>query len=231
MHVTIATGRLFSWVMPFAQQLGLTTPLISHHGALIKSPVDGTQLYHQGVPLPLAKEIILLARSRDLPVAAYIEDTVYADRLRPEWSVYPWLMKVGARDVGDLVAFLDREPTRVAIVTDASQTKSLVLELRDHFGSRLHVTSGHPLLTEISHPDVSKARGLARLAELLQIERSQILAVGDDWNDIEMLTYAGLGVAMADSSPEVKAAADYIAPAAEDDGAAHVLEKFVLGRQ
>ncbi|MGQ9676735.1 MAG: Cof-type HAD-IIB family hydrolase [Chloroflexota bacterium] len=228
-RVTIATGRLFSMVLPYAQQLGLVTPLISHHGALIKDPATGHELYHQGVPLPIVREIVLLARNRDLPVAAYVQDTVYVDRLKPEWPVYSWLVKIGAQDVGDLTAFLDREPTRVAIVTEAPKTKQLVLELRDYFGDRLHVTSGHPLLAEMSHPDVSKARGLARLAEHLGIDQSEIMAVGDDWNDIEMLSYAGFGVAMGGCPPEVQAVADYIAPSAEEDGAAHVLEKFVLG--
>lgn len=227
-HITIATGRLYSMVLPYAQELGLTTPLISHHGALIRDPVDGQILYHQGVPLPLCEEVIALARSLDLPVAAYVEDIVYTDHLNPNWPVYSWFNRVGARDVGDLVAFLDREPTRVAMVTEATRTKHLVLELRQHFGGRLHITSGHPMLTEMSHPDVSKARALARLAEHLGVERSETMAVGDDWNDIEMLSYAGFGIAMGDASPEVQAAADYIAPSAEDDGAAHVLEKFIL---
>ena len=230
-HVTLASGRLFRMLLPYAQQLGITTPLIAHHGALIKRPTDGEVLYHQGVPLALAREIILLARERELAVAAYLDDEVYTDQLRPEWAVFPWLMKVGAKDVGDLAGFLTTDPTRVAIVTEEAYTKALVVELRDYFGPRLHITSGHPLLTEMSHPDVSKARSLARLAEYLNVDQSEVLAVGDDWNDVEMLRYAGLGVAMGGAPREVVEAADYVAPSAEEDGAAHILEKFILGQQ
>lgn len=229
-HVTIATGRMFAMVLPYAQELGLTTPLIAHHGAFIKNPISGEVLFHRGVPLPQAHEVIELARQRELPVAAYVDDVAYTDKLRPEWAAYPWLITIGAREVGDLASFLKAEPTRMAIVSEPEYTRQLVIELRDYFGSRLHVTSGHPLLVEMSHPDVSKALGLTVVAEHLGVDCSEVIAVGDDWNDIEMLTAAGLGVAMADSPPEVRAAADYVAPSAEDDGAAHVLEKFILSR-
>jgi Cof subfamily protein (haloacid dehalogenase superfamily) len=227
--VTLASGRLFSMLLPYAQQLGITTPLIAHHGALIKDPVTGDVLFHRGVPLDLAHEVIQLARDRGLPAAAYLEDEVYTDRICPSPVVDGWIKRIKAHDVGDLAQFLTTEPTRVAVVTEDAQTKTLVLELRAHFGDRLHVTSGHPLLTEMSHPDVSKARALDRLIQHFGISRDEVLAVGDDWNDVEMLRFAGFGVAMGDAPIEVQEAADYTAPSALDDGAAHVLEKFIFG--
>ncbi len=96
-------------------------------------------------------------------------------------------------------------------------------------GLSLAVVPSHPILVEGLPPGLSKATGLAWLAESLGIEREAVLAVGDNDNDVPMLEWAGVGVAMGQSSPAARAAADWIAPDVANDGAAVALEKYVLG--
>jgi len=96
-------------------------------------------------------------------------------------------------------------------------------------GLSLAVVPSHPILVEGLPPGLSKATGLAWLAESLGIEREAVLAVGDNDNDVPMLEWAGVGVAMGHSSPAARAVADWIAPDVAHDGAAVALEKYVLG--
>lgn len=92
------------------------------------------------------------------------------------------------------------------------------------------ITSSVGSNMEINAPGVHKGRGLAELARVLGLRPDQVMACGDSGNDLGMIEYAGLGVAMGNASPEVKAAAQYITLDNEHDGVAIAVEKFVLGR-
>ena len=228
-EVTLATGRMFPSVLPFARELGLTAPVICLGGSCLRDPRTGATLFQQGIPLALAREVIAAGRERGLSVCAYVGDSLLVERVDPDSPFSGYVARARAEVVPDLLERLTADPGHMAVVSDEVRTRGLVRELRDVFGERLAVTSGHPLLAEIDHPSVSKAVALASLAERLGVEREQVIAVGDDWNDIPMLDYAGLGVAMGDATPEVLAAADVVAPTADEDGVVWVLERYVLG--
>lgn len=116
----------------------------------------------------------------------------------------------------------------MAIASYPITQRQLLFELREELGSDLAVTSGHPLLCEIDSPGVSKGAALREVALKLGVERERIMAIGDDWNDLAMLQYAGLGLAMADAAPEVIAAADATAPPASEDGVAWAFERYLF---
>jgi Cof subfamily protein (haloacid dehalogenase superfamily) len=226
--VTLASGRMFPLVEPLAAELGLSSPLICYGGALIVDPVARGPLYRCGVPLDLAREVIRAARARALSARVYVDDRVYVDVVRPGHFNYESLIRVRAIEVGDLLRFLARDPSHLAIDAEPGRTRDLVVEMRRLFAPRLNVTTGHPLLTEFSHPEVHKGSGLAWLARHLGVPPTEVLAIGDDWNDLEMLRYAGLGVAVANAHPDVLAMADAVVPAVEDDGVAVAIERYVL---
>ncbi|MBI2939234.1 MAG: HAD family phosphatase [Chloroflexi bacterium] len=226
-HVTLASGRMFRLVQPYAERLTIRTPVICYGGALIREPDGGQPLYEQGIPIPLAREVVAAGRGLGHHVNVYIEDDLFVEAVSPDHPMYEALLRTGARAVGDLERILTTEPHHMALVTPGDP-KSLVLRLRERFDGALNVTSGHPRMAELDHPAVSKGAGLRLVAERLGVDRSEVLAGGDDWNDQSMLEYAGLGVAMAGAPPEVQAAARVIAPPIEEDGIAQVLEEHVL---
>ena len=227
MRVTLASGRMFPLVEDLVRQLALSHPVICYGGALIVDPVTRQPVYRCGVPLALAREVIGEARARRLTARAYVDDRVYVDRIEPEAFNYDSLRRVSAVAVGDLIAFLQEDPTHLAIDAPPEETRPLVAEMRRHFHPRLNVTTGHPLLTEFSHPSVHKGSALTWLCDYLGLDPSESLAIGDDWNDIEMLRTAGLGVAVANAHPDVLAIADAVVPSVADDGVAVAFERFV----
>jgi len=228
-HVTLASGRMYPLVEALVDQLGLIVPIICYGGALIVDPATRRTLHERGVPLDLALEVIREARGRGLAARAYVDEQVFVDHLQPGTFNYDSLVRVNATAVGDLLTFLTDSPTHLAIDSPPEQTRPLVEDMRVRFGERLHITTGHPLLVEFSRPDVHKGSGLAWLAEHLGVAQTGTLAVGDDWNDLEMLRWAGLGVAVANAQPAVLAEAGAIVPSVYDDGVAVAIERYVFG--
>ena len=228
--VTLASGRMFAAMVPFAQELNITVPLICYQGGLVRHPVTEETTFHLPVPADLAQEVVTLARKRGIQVNAFADDRLHVESLTPEAEVYMRIARVEATVVPDLIAFLPDNPsTKLVLVNlDESKTNRLVEELTDHFGSRLGITKSHPYYTEAIHPDVSKGRALTQLANVLDISLGQTVGIGDNLNDLSLVETAGFGIAMGNGDPRVKAAADFVSATYEEDGVAVAIEKHVL---
>jgi hypothetical protein len=226
--VTLATGRMFPLVEPLVRLLGLTAPTICYGGALIVDPMAVRPLYQCGIPRTLAVEVIRVARNRGLTARVYVDSSVYVERIEVGAYNYESLTRVNAIAIDDLERFLTEDPSHLAIDAPPEVTRGLVGEMREQFSGRLNVTTGHPLLTEFGHPSVHKGSALRWLCAHVGIPVTRSIAIGDDWNDVEMLRVAGLGIAMGNAHPDVLALADVVVPSVGDSGVAHALERFVL---
>ena len=113
-------------------------------------------------------------------------------------------------------------------INEETASERLTAELQVQVGDRLTVMRSHPLFVEVTSPNVSKGKALAFLADWYGIPRAETIAVGDSGNDLSMIEWAGLGVAVANATPEVLAAADWIAPPVSENGVVAVIERFIL---
>jgi Cof subfamily protein (haloacid dehalogenase superfamily) len=226
--VTLASGRMYPLVESLLRDLALTHPAICYGGAMIVRSATGEPIFQRGVPLALARDVIRAARERELTARAYVGTAVYVDRLDPNRFNAESLRRVNAVEVGDLLTFLTDDPSHLAVDAPAERTRDVVKAMRALFQGQLNVTTGHPLLTEFSHLDVHKGAALAWLCEYLGVPIEESLAIGDDWNDLEMLRRAGVGIAVANAHPDVLAIADDVVPSVADDGVAIALERYVL---
>jgi hydroxymethylpyrimidine pyrophosphatase-like HAD family hydrolase len=129
----------------------------------------------------------------------------------------------------DLLGDLPDVPRKFLVTLNEPADRHCILEeMRAALGDSIHIVPTHPLLVEGLPCGVDKGRGLAWLAGYLGIPQSEVMAVGDNDNDIPMIEWAGLGVAMGQASEGALAAADWVAPDLEHDGAAVAVEKFIL---
>lgn len=225
--VTFATGRMFTSALPFALDLKLDLPLITYQGALVKY-VDGRVVYHKPLPMYLAKEVVNFLIPYKYHVNLYVNDELRMERESPEGHRYANISKVPLHFYDNLYDALSDEPTKILIIAKEQELDELAADLEQKFGSAVNITKSKPYFLEVANKEATKGLALAELASSLNLHASQIMAIGDSWNDLDMIEYAGIGVAMNNAAPEVKKIANYITSSNNDDGVAEAIELFVL---
>lgn len=227
-HFTISTGRMFCSAVPFARELDIDIPLITYQGALVKNSLSGEVLLYRPLPLACAREIIARVHRLGYHLNGYLDDRLLVERDTPEGRRYAAFSGVEAEVVGDFLEFFDRDPIKVLAISEEPLLDRLSSELGPLYKGKVHIAKSKPHFLEFSHPRATKGDALEFLARRFGIKREEIIAVGDSYNDLEMLEYAGLGVAVANAREEVKKKAGYVTEASYSDGVVEVLEKFVL---
>ena len=235
-HISIVTGRMVSSAMRFARELGLTGPVVGYQGGLIRSMPDpdstrlGRLLKHTPIPAGTAREIVEWATEHGLdPHINHLERFVLrADD--PNADDYSAFMGARAELVPDLAASIRHPVTKVLAVGEPPRPVQLAPIARQRFAGVADVTISHPKFLEFVAPGVSKGRAVRYLARRLRVRLGATLAIGDQWNDLEMLAQVGHGAAMPSAPGAVQAVARYIAPPLAEEGVARMIEALVLAR-
>jgi len=234
-QVAIATGRMYCSALRFHQEIGSTLPMLAYQGAWIQDPA--TQKIYQHLPLSRTTAEQLLDYFETEPLRSllsvhfYINDQLYVREITPETKVYAQRAEIVPLPVGDLRQALTAEPTKVlALCEDTAIIDQLLGSLRQQYTpAELYLTKSVATFFEATHPGANKGTGVRYLAEeILGLAAHNVMAIGDNFNDVEMLEYAGLGVAMGNAPDGVKAIAKWVAPGVEQDGAAAAIEAFIL---
>jgi Cof subfamily protein (haloacid dehalogenase superfamily) len=233
--VAIATGRMYCSALRFHQEIGSTLPLIAYQGAWIQDPGNDQIHRHLPVSREITQQLLEYFEQPDLrsllSVHFYINDQLYVREITKETDNYQQRCGVNAIPVGDLRQLLDHEPTKIlALSEDANLTQQLLADLRLRYKpTDLYMTTSVPTFLEAANTHVNKGNAVRYLAEeMLGLESHHVMTIGDNFNDVEMLDYAGISVAMGNAPPEVQAIANWVAPSIELDGAAVAIEKFLL---
>lgn len=230
----LATGRIFGGARKYARELNLNTPILACNGALIKEAA-GKLLYGRPLPDNALTEVFQTLIARDLYFHCYAEESFYTKKFagslasfysfnssQPEEDRFPMveidpveligkdrIYKVLARYEGEL----DREELYNCL--KAIPGTSVTVSWHNSF--------------DICADQVSKSSAIDRYAKEKEILPSEILCFGDNYNDIDMIRYAGLGIAPENAASAIKEAADYVTCSNNEDGVAKAIEKFVFG--
>jgi Cof subfamily protein (haloacid dehalogenase superfamily) len=232
-HVSLATGRMPTSAQPFATELGLHDPVIAYQGALVRASPEadrrvGRLIYHRPLPADVARETIRWTRERGFaPHLNHLERFIIPAG-DPRTDDYSAFLGARAEIVPDLERWIRRPVSKVLAVGQTGAPLEFLEAARAHFAGRAEVTVSHPEFLEFLAPGVSKGQAVRWLARRLRIPLGQTLAIGDQYNDLEMIAAAGHGVAMPSAPPAVQAEARYIAAPLADEGAAQVIELLVL---
>ena len=212
----ICTGRMFRSARRVAAQLGLRRgPIVCYQGAMIADLSTGARLLHQPIDGAVAAEVVRRLRDLGRHLNAYIDDRLYVEQL-DEWARrYAENAKVGIELVDDLAAEVaERPPTKFVVLSDAADVDLLLPLLREEWRDRLYVARSQASYIELAAPGVSKSGALQWFCEREGLRRERTVACGDAQNDLDMLRWAKLGVAMAEAESEVRDAADLVVPRA-----------------
>ena len=226
-RVTIATGRMFRSALPYARAAAIDAPLICYQGAAVVDPTTGEFIRHEPIPLPAAREAIAAVQEAGHPLNAYVDDELYVAEVTPEARRYADFQHLELHAVGDLLEWLAEPPTKLVAVGEPEELDALKAEMVPRLGDRLHISKSLSIFLEFSRKDITKGSGLAFLARRLGIEQARVVAFGDAENDIELLEWAGYGVAVANADDGLRTLADLVCPSADEEGVAQVLEAYL----
>lgn len=234
-HVAIATGRMYRSALRFHQEIGSSLPLLAYQGAWIQDPATQKIHHHLPVSRELAHKLLDYFEQPEwrslLSVHFYINDQLYVREITTETALYGERSEITPIPVGDLRQVTSTEPTKIlALCDDTNVTQQLLGNLRRLYTpAELYLTTSVATFFEATNPSVNKGAGVRYVAEeLLGLQRTNVMTIGDNFNDLEMLQYAGIGVAMGNAPAEVQAIARWVAPDVEQDGVAAAIEKFLL---
>lgn len=220
---------MYQSALPFARELKLEgLPMGTYNGGAVWEYPSGRLLSHQPLPLEACKKIAAFCEARGLHLNAYVDDELYVPDMGVRTQKYIAVAGVKAHPVGSLFLWVDKPSTKMLIVDEPDQIQALRPAIKELLGPAFHVTSSVPSFLEITSERATKALALEFMANSLGIAREETMAVGDAYNDLPMLQWAGTSFAMSHSPEDVKRAATYVAEGSSGLGVADALARMGL---
>ena len=224
--VVLVTGRMHGSAVPISQKLGLKNPIVSYQGGLIKD-ASGNTLFQKQLPEDSAKQIIKWAHEKGAHINLYLDDKLYVENDNEiikryivgkfvDYKVTPfWQLKI--ENVNKILA-ID--------YSNADRVTSWVEELEKQFPD-LYVVKSTPYFCEIGNKEAKKSTGVDYLRKMWGFKKNEVLTIGDQDNDIELLKAGGISVAMGNATENLKKYADYITDTVDNDGFVKAVEKYI----
>jgi Cof subfamily protein (haloacid dehalogenase superfamily) len=222
--VLVATGRMFRSIAPYLAEVGIREPVVCYQGGAVVDPATGEFLLHEPIELGVAREAVEALAARGFSPNVYVDDQLFVAHETEYSRAYSQFQHLPVTEVGDLLAWLDRPPTKLVQVADPPVLAELRPALEQQFDGRMFVTTSLPYMLELGNPAVTKGSGMAFVAKLLGLELDHVVAFGDGENDVELLDVAGLGVGVESGHPRLLAIADMTCAGPADEGVAAVIE-------
>jgi hydroxymethylpyrimidine pyrophosphatase-like HAD family hydrolase len=226
--VVLATSRWYELARRNAEELGVSAPLICHNGALVRTLTDGRDLLRLEIPPEPALDVV-----RFIDAAGYTAITTVGDVAYVRWwePLDPSRLLPGMRPADRHAPFVGKGASSFLVFGEEG-ADAVFEAFAEKYRGVLNVAKGgsetYPPYLNIVHAEADKGRALALVCKHLGVRAQEVMAMGDAGPDVSMLEFAGLGVAVGNAAPEVKAAADVVAPPNTEDGVAWALERYIL---
>ena len=211
-RIVLASGRRHENMIGFHRQLSLDGLIVSSQGALVRNAETDAILHQHLMPAPLATEIVLEAAACDATLLYYHLDAIYTGKRNRLTDIYQSRGKDEIVEIGDITKLVGESPLKIIWMDDPNPTANRFRAMSQRYSGVLEMVITSPEYLEFMACGITKATGLAAVADHYAIAPESALAFGDANNDVTMLQWAGLGVAMNVSSPSVRAVAKMIAP-------------------
>lgn len=249
-RVAVVTGRRFRDARPLALELGLDLPVISHNGALTKHARTLETVNATLLPLEAAREVLRVGRERQMDAMvsddAEGQGVLVYDRISEGnhalAKYIAWSRRIHGEEAGDAVRqvpsledYLDHAPVHISFSGSCATMREMRERLTQELGDGIKVFSTeYPkqdfTLLDILHPEASKGVGVAAAAREYGIAREEVMAMGDNHNDLEMLEYAGRGILMGNTDASLRDLVNlHVTATNDEDGVAVAIEEFIMG--
>ena len=225
------TGRTYLASKKFSDELGLKGELVTFQGAAVFNSETGEILYSDYIDKNTAVEIFKFFENYNyIVVHGYTSSEFYAQKDNPVTEQYNEFCGIKAIILNEkLSSYFQRTNEnclKIVAFVPSAEMNGLIKQINEKYGDTVYAMKSQSTFLEITNKNVSKGLAVKRLAELYGIKREEIMCFGDATNDISMIEYAGMGVAVDNAMPEVKSCADYISESALENGVAKTIVKF-----
>lgn len=230
--VVLASGRPTPGVLPLAEELQLKEYggyVLSFNGGMIMNCQTEEVLFAKLLPVEANQKIIDLAEEHRVEFLTYENDHLIISSKECRYAQKEsWITHMPMQEVDDLRAYLNFPVPKYLMLDDGDYLALVEPRVKAALGKNYSVYRSEPYFLEILPKGIDKAQSLERLLEIIGLKREEMIACGDGYNDISMIQFAGLGVAMENAVLPVRKIADYITDSNNDDGVGKVVEKFML---
>lgn len=223
--IVIATGRSYSSLKPIQEFLELDNPIVCYNGAMIRDGKTGEPLFSSVVPEDVASVLVDLSRQYGVHFHGFSHEQLYFERESEQSAFYE--NHSGLK--GTLTDFKKQDVmalTKGMFIADNHVLKEIRDILLSRFGSRIYTAFSKPIFLEVMDKEASKARALFRVLNMYNLKREELVAIGDSYNDVEMLNFAGLGVLMKNGTEALKESYINTDFDNNEDGAARFLNQL-----
>ncbi len=232
--VVLASGRPTYGVMPLARELKLAEYggyILAYNGGVIMDCQTEELVFSRMLPVEANHRIIELALKNRVDFLTYDGEVILtSNEENPYAKIESGInhLRLHQLEIDEFFARVDFAVPKFLFVDDGDYLASVEPKVKAALGKNFSVYRSEPYFLEILPQGVDKAQSLERLLEVTGIKREEMIACGDGYNDLSMIKFAGLGVAMENGVLPVRKAADYITASNNEDGVGLVVEKFML---
>lgn len=236
-HVAIATGRIYPSAKTYAKQLGILTPVIACNGAIIRNLENDEILYESNIKKEDALKVLEMTKENNLCTYFYTSDTFYADRIEKHFKKYyeknaslKEEERLDMRIVENAYKHIENSEEHIYKMVIIDEDQEVLSDIRKKLEKidSIEVSKSYIHNIEIMNKGVSKGNAVDYLAKSLGVKQEEVICFGDHENDMSMIEYAGLGVAMGNAEEMVKKIANYVTDTNNQDGVSKAIRKFVL---
>lgn len=228
--IILASGRPTYGIVPVAECLDLEKRggyILSYNGGNIVNAKTGEKLFSQFLPDAVIPILYKYAKEKNHALLGYAGNEIITEMPDDQYvKEESRINKMNIRKVDNLLDALEPHPTKLLMTGDPTDMIKAEEELVEILGEKMDIFRSAPFFLELVPKGIDKAQSLLRLLAKINLTPADLMAFGDGYNDLSMLKLAGVGVAMANAAPEVRADADYVTLSNEEDGVAEALLHF-----
>lgn len=232
-RLVLASGRPTYGIMPLVKQLDMARHggfVLSYNGGNIIDCQSGETIFRQELPHNMVEPLYQATKSRGVTILTYGNNAILTeDADDPYIAIEAKINNMPIQHVDNFVEAVSHPITKCLGTAEPNRLAVVEKEMQQQFGSQLSIYRSAPYFLEIVAPGIDKAQSLQRLLGHLHLTKEEMITCGDGFNDLSMIRYAGLGVAMGNAETEVKRNADFVTLGNDEDGIAYVVRKFILG--
>ena len=229
--VVLASGRPTFAMKPIAEELSLAkygSYILSFNGSKIIDWKDKQELFSSTLHPEAAHKLYDISRREGVFIHTYIGDEIVTEDENPHTATESAITNLPVKLVDSFKDSVTEPVVKCLMVYEPEKLKLVETKLQAELSDEFSVMRSKPYFLEFTGKGVTKGTSLNQLIQLLGIEREEVIAMGDSYNDLEMIKFAGLGVAMGNAPEDIKAEENYVTDTNMNDGVAKVVEEFVL---